>query len=117
MRGGFLEHLARIHLGTSDRQVGVDRIGPDSASWRQLSDVKGQQFGGFAKLHQSGFDADIRSRAQFVRRRSTGGGSRSSGVANSSPEAGLAVSAPMGTANSNPTMTGDIQSRSGSETA
>lgn len=48
---------------------------------------------------------------------STAGGSRSSGVANNLPDAGLAVGAPMGTANSSPAMTGDIQSRRGNETA
>jgi hypothetical protein len=36
MRGGFLERLTRIDLGTPDRQVGVDRVGPGAARRRQL---------------------------------------------------------------------------------
>ena len=59
MRDSLLERIAGIDLGASNCQVGIDRIGADKARDRQLRDVKGQERGVSAQLHEGRLDLSI----------------------------------------------------------
>lgn len=67
MGSRLLETIARVDLGAADRQICVDRVGPDGVGRRQLREVEGQERGVFAQLRQGRFDRCARGRAQFDR--------------------------------------------------
>jgi hypothetical protein len=49
MRGGFLERLTRIDLGTPDRQVGIDRVG---SGCEEAAAAPGERLGAPAMLFE-----------------------------------------------------------------